>query len=77
MRNSQFSYSAGEDGTPLTCAANKGHVNILNYLLGQNANVNGDTKVSIQLVNYNNNFYHTYTYVVKVITPNAGFQKWT
>ena len=38
-------FSEGEDGTPLACAANKGHVKIVNYLLGQNVDVNGGAKV--------------------------------
>ena len=33
--------SEGKNGTSLACAASKGHVNIINYLLGQNADVNG------------------------------------
>ena len=45
-----ITFSGGEDGTPLACAANKGHVNILNYLiLEQKVDVNGKSKVSIQL----------------------------
>ena len=35
---------------PLACAANKGHMDILNYLLRQNVNVNGNSQVSIQLL---------------------------
>ena len=38
--------SVGEDGTPLACAASKGHVKVINYLLGQNVDVNGGIKVS-------------------------------
>ena len=37
--------SVGEDGTPLACAASKGHVKVINYLLGQNVDVNGGIKV--------------------------------
>ena len=39
-----FYYSGGEDGTPLACAASKGHVKVINYLLGQNVDVNGGIK---------------------------------
>ena len=48
--HNSFTFSGGKDGTPLACAANKGHMDILNYLLGQNAIVNGNSQVSIQLL---------------------------
>ena len=38
-------FSEGKYGTPLACAASKGHVKIVNYLLGQNVDVNGGVKV--------------------------------
>ena len=38
-------FSEGKDGTPLACAASKGHVKIVNYLLGQNVDVNSGAKV--------------------------------
>ena len=38
-------FSEGEDGTPLACAASKGHVKIVNYLLGQDVDINGGIKV--------------------------------
>lgn len=37
--------SGGENGTPLACAASKGHVKVINYLLSQNVDVNGGIKV--------------------------------
>lgn len=37
--------SEGRDETPLACAASKGHVKIMNHLLGQNVDVNGGTNV--------------------------------
>ena len=45
MYNCLFHISGGEDGTPLACAASKGHVKVINYLLGQNVDVNGGIKV--------------------------------
>ena len=33
--------SEGEGGTPLSCAASEGHKDIVNYLLGQDVDVNG------------------------------------
>ena len=38
-------FSEGEDGTPLACAASKGYVKILNYLLGHDVDINGGIKV--------------------------------
>ena len=42
----QMIYSEGEDGTPLACAAGKGHVKIVNYLLGHDVDINGGITVS-------------------------------
>ena len=39
-------FSEGEDGTPLACAAGKGHVKIVNYLLGQDVDINGGITVN-------------------------------
>jgi len=39
-------FSEGEDGTPLACAASKGHVKIVNYLLGRDVDINGGIKVT-------------------------------
>lgn len=67
-----ISFSGGEVGTALTCAANKGHVNILNLLLGQNVNVNGDSKVNILLLVLT--IFTVYlSYIVAVITIVVGF----
>jgi len=33
--------SQGDGGTPLSCAASKGHKNVTSYLLGQDVDVNG------------------------------------
>ena len=33
--------SEGEGGTPLSCAASQGYKDIINYLLGQDVDVNG------------------------------------
>ena len=33
--------SEGEGGTPLSCAASRGYKDIINYLLGQDVDVNG------------------------------------
>ena len=43
-------FSEGKNGTPLACAASKGHANIINYLLGQNVDVNG-VKVKLIICN--------------------------
>ena len=40
-----LTFSEGEDGTPLACAASKGYVKILNYLLGHDVDINGGIKV--------------------------------
>ena len=37
--------SEGDDGTPLACAASRGHVKILNFLLGHDVDINGGIKV--------------------------------
>ena len=42
----QMIYSEGEDGTPLACAAGKGHVKIVHYLLGHDVDINGGITVS-------------------------------
>jgi len=34
-------FSECEDGTPLACAASQGHVKVVNFLLAQDAEVNG------------------------------------
>ena len=43
--NASCLFSEGENGTPLACAASRGHAELLNYLLGQNVDVNGGIKV--------------------------------
>ena len=48
-------FSEGKNGTPLVCAASKGHVNIINYLLEQNVDVNG---VKVKLIICNNSIIH-------------------
>ena len=54
MYNCLFHISGGEDGTPLACAASKGHVKVINYLLGQNVDVNGGIKVcNLKLITIN------------------------
>lgn len=56
INNNYYSYfSEGKDGTPLACAASQGHVKIVNYLLGQNVDVNGGIKVSFKLAVTTNN----------------------
>ena len=42
----QIIYSEGKDGTPLACAAGKGHVKIVNYLLGHDVDINGGITVN-------------------------------
>ena len=49
-------FSQGKNGTPLACAASKGHVNIISYLLGQNVDVNGAKVHKINLCNSNSNY---------------------
>ena len=39
-------FSEGEDGTPLACAAGRGHVKIVNYLLGHDVDINGGITVT-------------------------------
>ena len=39
-------FSEGEDGTPLACAAGKGHVKVVNYLLGHDVDINGGITVN-------------------------------
>ena len=46
--------SEGDDGTPLACAASKGHVKIINYLLEQNVDINGGIKVCRNCNTFNN-----------------------
>ena len=43
---SQMIFSDGDDGTPLACAAGKGHVKVVNYLLGHDVDINGGITVS-------------------------------
>jgi len=38
--------SEGEGGTPLSCAASEGNKDIVNYLLGQDVDVNGGSTKS-------------------------------
>ena len=39
-------------GTPLACAASKGHEEIVNYLLGEDVEVNGKNKVCCPIFGY-------------------------
>ena len=42
--------SKGKDITPLACAASKGNEKIVNYLLGQNVDVNDGNKVNYLII---------------------------
>ena len=65
--------SVGEDGTPLACAASKGHVKVINYLLGQNVDVNGGIKVSdLKLIAMN----ISGSCITTDNTTDFSFQKW-
>ena len=50
---SQMICSDGDDGTPLACAAGKGHVKVVNYLLGHDVDINGGITVSYYIANCN------------------------
>ena len=66
-----FYYSGGEDGTPLACAASKGHVNVINYLLGQNVDVNGGIKVC----DFKNDS-NEHQLIMYITTDNTTYQKY-
>ena len=68
-----FYYSGDEDGTPLACAASKGHVKVINYLLGQNVDVNGGIKVcDFKMIAMN----ISESCITTDNTTDFSFQKW-
>ena len=73
-----YYYSNKVLGTPLSCAAARGHSDVVKYLLSKDVSIDGGYEHCLLQVAHNMVFaYVPSLYIYTEHTLNVGLQKWT